>query len=122
MCVTDPIEPARPTAGVDWAQHDHAVAIVDADGGQTRRFPVAHDAAGLRTLVRDLLAADVAASGSNGAGCARCWPTPNPPPRCARPSEPAATWWRTESRSPTNCADRHGALQRILNHDQPAAA
>ncbi|MEN3265711.1 MAG: hypothetical protein V7646_2605, partial [Pseudonocardia sp.] len=26
MSVTDPIEPARPTAGVDWAQHDHAVA------------------------------------------------------------------------------------------------
>jgi transposase len=63
MSVTDPTEPARPTAGVDWAQDDHAVAIVDADGEQTRRFPVAHDAAGLRTLARNLLAADVAAVG-----------------------------------------------------------
>ncbi|MGH3627348.1 MAG: IS110 family transposase [Sciscionella sp.] len=59
MSVTDPTPPARPTAGVDWAQDDHAVAVVDPDGEQTDRFPVAHNAAGLRTLVRKLLTADV---------------------------------------------------------------
>ena len=54
---------ARPTAGVDWATDDHAVAIVDPDGEQTHRFSVTHDAAGLRTLVRKLLAAGVAEVG-----------------------------------------------------------
>ena len=63
MSVTDPAEPARPTGGVDWAKDDHAVAIVDHEGEQIGRFPVAHDAAGLRTLVRKLLAADVAEVG-----------------------------------------------------------
>ena len=46
---------ARPTGGVDWAKDDHAVAIVDPEGEQIGRFPVTHDAAGLRTLVRKLL-------------------------------------------------------------------
>jgi hypothetical protein len=35
MSVTDTgsgVELPRPTAGVDWAQDDHAVAIVDPDG------------------------------------------------------------------------------------------
>jgi transposase len=59
LSVTDPAEPARPTAGVDWAKDDHAIAIVGHDGEQIGRFPVAHDAAGLRTLVRKLLAAGV---------------------------------------------------------------
>ncbi|MCA1671011.1 MAG: IS110 family transposase [Actinobacteria bacterium] len=59
MSVTDSPAPSRPTAGVDWASADHAVAIVDPDGEQTARFPVAHDAAGLRTLVCKLLAAGV---------------------------------------------------------------
>ena len=63
MSVTDPAEPARPTGGVDWAKDDHAVAIVDHEGEQIGRFPVAHDAAGLRTLVRKLLAAGVAEVG-----------------------------------------------------------
>ncbi|HEV7187624.1 MAG TPA: IS110 family transposase [Blastococcus sp.] len=63
MSVTDAPEPPRPTAGVDWATDDHAVAIVDPDGEQTHRFPVTHDAAGLRTLVRKLLAAGVAEVG-----------------------------------------------------------
>jgi hypothetical protein len=53
-------ESPRPTAGVDWATADHAVAIVDHEGEQTGRFPVTHDAAGLRALVRKLLAARVA--------------------------------------------------------------
>jgi transposase len=57
------VEPPRPTAGVDWAKDDHTVAIVDPDGEQTGRFPVAHDAAGLRTLVRRLLNAGVAEVG-----------------------------------------------------------
>ncbi|MQA14217.1 MAG: transposase, partial [Pseudonocardiaceae bacterium] len=54
MSVTETIggvEPPRPTAGVDWASEDHAVAVVDHDGEQTHRFSVAHDAAGLRTLI-----------------------------------------------------------------------
>ena len=63
MSVTDPAEPARPTGGVDWAKDDHAVAIVDHEGEQIGRFPVTHDAAGLRTLVRKLLAAGVAEVG-----------------------------------------------------------
>ena len=57
----DAVEPPRPTAGVDWASIDHAVAVVDHDGEQIGRFSVAHDAAGLRTLVRKVLAAGVAA-------------------------------------------------------------
>ena len=60
MSVTDPTEPARPTGGVDWAKDDHAVSVVAPDGEQTLRFSVAHDAAGLRTLVRRLLSAGVA--------------------------------------------------------------
>jgi transposase len=63
MSVTDPTEAARPTAGVDWATTDHAVAIVDPDGEQTHRFSITHDAAGLRTLVKRLLLAGVAEVG-----------------------------------------------------------
>lgn len=63
MSVADPTDPPRPTAGVDWATDDHAVAIVGPDGEQTGRFGVTHDAAGLRTLVRTLLAAGVVAVG-----------------------------------------------------------
>ena len=69
MSVTDPAEPvarpdsSRPTGGVDWANDDHAVAIVDPDGEQILRFSVTHDAAGLRTLVRRLLGAGVAEVG-----------------------------------------------------------
>ena len=63
MSVTDVAEPPRPTAGVDWATDDHAVAVVAPDGEQTLRFPVTHDAAGLRTLIRRLLAVDVAEVG-----------------------------------------------------------
>jgi transposase len=59
MSVTDSPEPARPTAGIDWASTEHAVSIVDPRGEQIDRFPVAHDAAGLRTLIRRLLSAGV---------------------------------------------------------------
>jgi transposase len=53
------VEPPRPTGGVDWAKDDHAVAVVAPDGEQTERFPVTHDAAGLRSMVKRLLAAGV---------------------------------------------------------------
>ncbi|MQA80716.1 MAG: IS110 family transposase [Streptosporangiales bacterium] len=63
MSVADaPVLP-RPTAGVDWAKDDHAIAIVDPDGEPIDRFPVAHDTAGLRTMVRKLLAAEVSEVG-----------------------------------------------------------
>ena len=40
MSVTDaPVLP-RPTAGVDWASTDHAVAIVDHEGERIGRFSV----------------------------------------------------------------------------------
>ncbi|MGF7237849.1 MAG: IS110 family transposase [Frankia sp.] len=56
----DPIQPAaRVCAGVDWAKDDHAVAVVDADGEVIERFAVAHDAAGLRGMVKRLLKAGV---------------------------------------------------------------
>lgn len=59
MRVTDTSDQPRPTAGVDWAKDDHAVAVVAPDGGQVDRFGIEHTAAGLRALVRRLLAADV---------------------------------------------------------------
>ena len=62
MSVTDPagaVEPPRPTGGVDWAKDDHAVAVVAPDGEQIARFSVTHDAAGLRTMIRRLLALGV---------------------------------------------------------------
>jgi hypothetical protein len=52
---TEAVEPHRSAAGVDWASTDHAVAIVDPDDLHVGRFSVAHDAAGLRTLIRRLL-------------------------------------------------------------------
>jgi transposase len=55
-------EPA-PTAGVDWASTEHAVAIVDAHGSEQERFIVAHTGPGLRQLVRRLRQAGVAEVG-----------------------------------------------------------
>jgi transposase len=66
MSVTDPpaaVDPPRPTAGVDWAKDDHAVAVLAPDGEQTSRFSIAHDTAGLRNMVRRLLGAGVAEVG-----------------------------------------------------------
>jgi transposase len=57
------VEPPHPTGGVDWAKDDHAVAVVAPDGEQIARFSVSHDAAGVRILVRRLLAAGVAEVG-----------------------------------------------------------
>jgi transposase len=53
------LAPAAVTAGVDWAKDDHAVCVVDDQGEVIARFSVAHDGAGLRTLVRRLLTAGV---------------------------------------------------------------
>jgi transposase len=47
--------PSPSTAGVDWAKDDHAVCVVGHQGQVLARFSVAHDAAGLRTMVRRLL-------------------------------------------------------------------
>ena len=63
---TGAVEPPQPTvpgptAGVDWATDNHAVAVVAPDGKQTLRFTINHDAAGLRTLIRRLLAEQVTA-------------------------------------------------------------
>ena len=51
--------PRRATAGVDWAQDDHAVSIVNPDGTQAKRASLPHTAAGLRRLVRLLHKAEV---------------------------------------------------------------
>lgn len=63
MSVTDTTAampaPPTPTAGVDWASQDHAICIVGEHGEALHRFSVAHDAAGLRTMVRRLLDAGV---------------------------------------------------------------
>lgn len=42
---------ARPTAGVDWAKDDHAIAVVDHHGRETARRTIAHTAGGLQALV-----------------------------------------------------------------------
>jgi transposase len=52
-------ENRRPTAGIDWASTDHAVAVVDAHGVQRDRFVVAHTASALRRLVGRLHRAGV---------------------------------------------------------------
>jgi len=49
----------RVCAGIDWAKDDHAVCVVDAAGQVLHRFTVEHTAAGLRQLVKRLLAAGV---------------------------------------------------------------
>ena len=55
--------PRRPSAGIDWASEDHAVAIVDPDGVALQRLTVGHTSAGLRSLVKTLRSADVDAVG-----------------------------------------------------------
>ncbi|MWA07633.1 IS110 family transposase [Actinomadura sp. LD22] len=54
------VAPGGVTAGVDWANDDHAVAVVDSTGRAIKRFTVPHTSAGLRDLVRKLRAAGVA--------------------------------------------------------------
>ncbi|WP_326799269.1 IS110 family transposase [Streptomyces sp. NBC_01808] len=54
------VAPNGVTAGLDWANDDHAVAVVDAAGRAVKRFTVAHTGPGLRDLVRKLQAAKAA--------------------------------------------------------------
>ncbi len=53
------VPPAGVTAGVDWAQDDHAVAVVNATGTAIERFEVNATAAGLGELIRRLRRAGV---------------------------------------------------------------
>jgi transposase len=53
----------RPTAGIDWASEDHAVAIVDPDGVAIHRFTTEHTGVGLRALVKTLQRVGVEAVG-----------------------------------------------------------
>lgn len=54
------VAPGGVTAGVDWANDDHAVAIVDNTGRAIKRFTVAHTSGGLRDLVGKIQAAGAA--------------------------------------------------------------
>ncbi|WP_211229573.1 IS110 family transposase, partial [Nakamurella lactea] len=55
-----PPEPANGvTGGLDWANDDHAVSVVDTRGKQVLRHTVEHTSAGLHELVQAL----------TGAGC-----------------------------------------------------
>ncbi|MEJ7741440.1 MAG: IS110 family transposase [Nocardioidaceae bacterium] len=56
---TTPAATPAPTAGIDWASSDHAVAIVDPHGVQQDRFTIPHTAPGLRQLVARLHRAGV---------------------------------------------------------------
>jgi transposase len=51
MSVTDDAVTARAvTVGVDWAQDNHAVCVLDADGEPVQRVTIAHSKAGLARL------------------------------------------------------------------------
>lgn len=63
MSVTPTDASARVCAGVDWAKDDHAVCVVDVDGHMLDRFTGEHTAAGLKRLIRRLLAAGVSEVG-----------------------------------------------------------
>jgi transposase len=63
MNASTPLAPRRPTAGIDWANDDHAVAVVDPDGVALKRCTFEHTGAGLRALVKALQRADVDAVG-----------------------------------------------------------
>ncbi len=60
MSVEQQVATGRVTAGVDWASHAHAVALVDGDGVQGQRFTVAHTATELQQMVQRLRRAGVA--------------------------------------------------------------
>jgi len=55
--------PTPPTAGIDWAKDEHAVALVAPDGGRLDRWQVPHTAAGLRSLIARLVRVGVAEVG-----------------------------------------------------------
>src|SRR4051812_38024122 len=54
------VAPNGVTGGIDWANNDHAIAVVDACGRTIKRFTVPHTGHGLRELVRRLEATGVA--------------------------------------------------------------
>jgi transposase len=59
MSVNDaPVTP-RPTAGLDWASADHAVAVVGPDGAELDRFGITHSKDGIERLCRRLAKAGV---------------------------------------------------------------
>ncbi len=58
MNANTPAAPRRPTAGIDWASDDHAVAVVDPDGVAIKRCTFEHTGAGLRALLKALQRAD----------------------------------------------------------------
>ena len=60
MSVEQQVATGRVTAGVDWASHAHAVALVDGDGVQSQRFTVAHTATELQQMAQRLRRAGVA--------------------------------------------------------------
>jgi transposase len=64
MSVTEGVGVARPvTVGVDWAQDNHAVCVIDADGEPLERVTVAHTGPGLVRLVQLLAGYAVAGVG-----------------------------------------------------------
>jgi transposase len=54
---------APPVAGLDWSWGQHAVCVLGIDGKVLERFETAHDAAGLRDLLRRLARHGVGAVG-----------------------------------------------------------
>ena len=46
-------------AGLDWASRTHAVCVIDEHGAVCKQWEVAHDADGLRELLRQLRALHV---------------------------------------------------------------
>jgi len=42
------------TAGLDWAEDDHVVCVLNSDGEVRERFTVTHTASGLAALLRRL--------------------------------------------------------------------
>jgi transposase len=51
--------PTTTYAGIDWATRSHAVCVIDETGSVLERFEVEHDAAGLSSLARRLIAREV---------------------------------------------------------------
>jgi transposase len=64
MSVTDgPVAARAVTVGVDWAQADHAVCVIDADGAPVARVTIKHARSGLARLREVLARYDVAGVG-----------------------------------------------------------
>lgn len=57
--ITAAMPPVHPRAGIDWAQADHAVCVLQPDGAVSDRFGVEHTSSGLKSMVKRLLAAGV---------------------------------------------------------------